>query len=73
MSNRQKRVDQSDIPDQIDQLIGRKASIVLKDKSVVYVRLLSFKNNNFDAKDFIHRKHQIALSSIDEVILELNA
>jgi hypothetical protein len=45
----------------------------MKDKSVLYVELLSFKNNIFEAKDLILRKHKINVASVDEIILELNA
>ena len=73
MSRRQKRVSGTDIRNHLDELIGQKLSVVLNDKSVIYVELLSFKNNNFEAKDLIRRKHTIALGSIDEIILELDA
>jgi hypothetical protein len=45
----------------------------MTDKSVVFVQLLSFKNNIFEAKDLILRKHYINVDSVDEIILELNA
>lgn len=45
----------------------------MKDKSVLHVQLLSFKNNIFEAKDLILRKHHINVDSVDEIILELNA
>jgi hypothetical protein len=73
MSKRQKRIYRADILNQLQQLIGQKVSVVMKDKSVLYVELLSFKNNIFEAKDLILRKHKINVASVDEIILELNA
>ncbi|MEQ8713225.1 MAG: hypothetical protein RIC80_09410 [Cyclobacteriaceae bacterium] len=73
MSKRQKRIYTADIPGQIEQLLKQEVSIIMKDKSVLHVRLLSFKNNIFEAKDLILRKHLINVDSVDEIILELNA
>ena len=73
MSKRQKRVRGNELHKILDDLIGQKVSVILKDKSVNYVELVSFKNNIFEAKDLIKRKHKIKLDSIDEVILELDA
>ncbi|MEM8894505.1 MAG: hypothetical protein AAGC88_08005 [Bacteroidota bacterium] len=73
MSKRQKRIPSTELAKHKDQLLGQKVSVVLKDKSVIYVQLLSFKNDTFEAKDLILRKHKIELESIDEMILELDA
>lgn len=73
MSKRQRRIYRADIIQSIDLLLGQKLSIVMVDKSVLHVQLLSFKNNIFEAKDLILRKHQIDVDQIDELILELHA
>ncbi len=73
MSKRQKRIYTADIPGQVEQLLKQEVSIIMKDKSVLHVQLLSFKNNIFEAKDLILRKHLINVDSVDEIILELNA
>ena len=73
MSKRQKRIRSAELTNHLEELLGQKVSVVLKDKSVIYVQLLSFKNDTFDAKDLILRKHKIELESIDEMILELDA
>ena len=73
MSKRQKRISRRQLSEAMDQLLGQKVSVVLADKSVLHVQLLSFKNDIFEAKDLILRKHMIHVASIDEIILELNA
>lgn len=48
-------------------------SLVLKNNSVLFVKLLKFEGNILLAQDAILREHQIALSDIQEIILEKHA
>jgi hypothetical protein len=73
MTKRQRRIKGVDLLSEAPKLIGEEASIVLKNNSVLFVKIIKVEDNSFVANDFILRKHKIDFSDITEVIQEYNA
>lgn len=73
MSKRQKRIKGIDLLSEAPQVIGKEASIVLKNNSVLFVQIIKVEDNTFVVKDFIPRKHIINFNDIAEVIYDYNA
>jgi hypothetical protein len=73
MTKRQKRIKGIDLLSEAPKLIGEEASLVLKNNSVLFVKIIKVEDNTFVVEDFIPRKHKVNFSDITEVIQDYNA
>ena len=70
MARRQTRILASSIPGKINDLIGKSANIVLRDRSVYLATILVLKGSELETKNHRNRKQVFKLEQIDEIILD---
>lgn len=70
MPRRQTRIQAHSIPGKINDLIGKSANIVLRDKSVFFVQIIDIDGSMLNAINFRNRKVSLELEQIDEIILD---
>lgn len=72
MSKRQKRIDAPHLKNELNQIMGEKLSIILKNGKVIFAVILGIEGGKLRAQDMRFNIHSFTLNEIAEVIIEKN-
>ncbi|MTI31811.1 hypothetical protein [Xanthovirga aplysinae] len=70
MGRRQYRIPQEQLNEKLNDLVGKKFTLVSKDNSSFFVKLLEIQDRKILIEDMILGKHTIPKDQISEIILD---
>ena len=70
MGKRQERIPRASIPGKINDLTGKSANIVLRNRQVFLAEILGIANDNLLARNQRKRNISFALAELEEIIIE---
>ncbi|UII21430.1 hypothetical protein [Fulvivirga ligni] len=73
MAKRQIRLTPDVISNKWPEISGKKANIVLNNRSVIFVKLLQHNNGTLEVENMRFKKQKVDIAEISEIILDIKA